>query len=510
MFIFMRLVATVLLVSNAISLALEFDDTSNHRIPPRVHNIPAVRAVSRPYTPDVIIGYYVGCGVEKLRSDIHNTRCGRGLTLSSTSTKLEKEDLPNMPCKPADQQFCQLTTDKRIWNHMAKLSMDIKDKMKIRHDFYFPFAFDAAPMVQVRNQRFIPSHLLDVTFGYTGESYKIDEDGLTMHIGNDGKVRRGDFPIVSVTCQSKKFDSAMWYDPNRESFDRATALLRRRVFVLGSLNGDMDHAFNLLKMVNLIDKDLNWIGDTDTVLVQTGNLIGDGLDSEELVRFFFKWTKQANEKGGRIVQLLGVNEIKWLAKRLDYAVKKDRRFDTLIIDNNRVSKKGEEIDVRLLSLPIAQRVGDTAFVHGGISPFYGLRDIKLINEYAKSEFPSYILARKAKKVKDTSMYSYAGPVLYDFYTRYQDEKRTCQVLEQTLRFLNVKRMVVSDTTGHKGEIFTRCQGRYFAMNSDPPKAKKQNQGILRILPDGTVSSLYLHSWSTYVNDVKRKRKLSLF
>ncbi|RKP23961.1 Metallo-dependent phosphatase-like protein, partial [Syncephalis pseudoplumigaleata] len=230
-----------------------------------------------------------------------------------------------------------------------------------------------------------------------------------------------------------------------------------RVFVLGSLNGHMDNALKLLRKAGIIDHDHDWKGDAGTVLVQTGNMIGEGPDAEELLKFFLKLTKQANERGGRVIQLLGNNELRRVASRLSHAVRPPKPHTPLEMEGS-LLRRADEADVRLLRLPIAQRVGDTVFVHGGIAPFYALMDIGRMNQLAKNELPRYIQHPKERSADVRTIFSSQGPVDYRLYSAYAEEKRLCKVLRQALGILKVKRMVASGRLQRANTIFSRCNG----------------------------------------------------
>ena len=64
------------------------------------------------------------------------------------------------------------------------------------------------------------------------------------------------------------------YQQKCRDFNRLPSILPpvKRIIVLGDLHGDWEMTINSLKVANLINKKLNWIG-KDTVVVQLGDQI---------------------------------------------------------------------------------------------------------------------------------------------------------------------------------------------------------------------------------------------
>lgn len=81
-----------------------------------------------------------------------------------------------------------------------------------------------------------------------------------------------------------------------------------RHIIIGDVHGELKGLLELLCHSGLVDKHGNWIG-TDSVLVQTGDVIDRGPYSRESVEFLRRLQAQAPENGGRVVRLCGNHEL---------------------------------------------------------------------------------------------------------------------------------------------------------------------------------------------------------
>ncbi len=81
-----------------------------------------------------------------------------------------------------------------------------------------------------------------------------------------------------------------------------------RLVVLGGVDGDAASLITLLKQTGLVDERLRWAGGTAT-LIQTGDLLGQGVPSRRVLDLLLPLEEQAARAGGRVVVLLGDQEI---------------------------------------------------------------------------------------------------------------------------------------------------------------------------------------------------------
>ncbi|KAI9593293.1 hypothetical protein BDF19DRAFT_387653 [Syncephalis fuscata] len=313
-----------------------------------------------------------------------------------------------------------------------------------------------------------------------------------MLIGDDGGIRRGNSALFSSYCKpfaNLAFHNPTWDDPDSKEFKKASELAQRRVFALGDLRGDMDNALAILREAKIIDNEGDWSGGSNT-----GNVIGNGPNSDDLLRFFARLVKQANEKGGRVIQLLGDQEIMRLINRKNYIDDPSEPRHIVSFSDNTSIEIGE-IEKRLYSLPIVQRVGDTVFTHGGLTPFFALKDIKATNDEAKYAISSIMIRNQQDEII-ASIFGGDGPVMYQLYANYTKEKQLCSQLKQALKILNAKRMVSGYSIQNNAKIASRCSSQFFGISVGDSKAYRKNKGLLEISPNAMVNAIYTETRET--------------
>ena len=78
-----------------------------------------------------------------------------------------------------------------------------------------------------------------------------------------------------------------------------------RIVAIGDLHGDAENAMLLLDALGVLDRNTRkWTGG-DTLLVQTGDIVDRGPDGKILYDLFAELKQQAEEQGGKVVQILG-------------------------------------------------------------------------------------------------------------------------------------------------------------------------------------------------------------
>ena len=201
----------------------------------------------------------------------------------------------------------------------------------------------------------------------------------------------------------------------------------QRIVAVGDLHGDYSAWIDIARDARLIDSANRWTGGR-TILVQTGDITDRGPDSLKIIRHLQQLDGEAKRAGGRVIVLLGNHEAMQVTGDLRYvtpgeyaafadrqsARRRDAAFDAnakAIIaffhqrDPSLSPKaiRGEWISTNPLgkveyvaawspsgelgrwaaSLPAAAKVGDTLFVHGGISANYALVPLAEINRRAR-------------------------------------------------------------------------------------------------------------------------------
>ena len=201
----------------------------------------------------------------------------------------------------------------------------------------------------------------------------------------------------------------------------------QRIVAVGDLHGDYSAWIDIARDAQLVDAANKWIGGR-TLLVQTGDIVDRGADSLKIIRHLQKLDGEARRAGGRVIVLLGNHEAMQVTGDLRYVTpgeyaafadrqskaRRDAAFDAnakAIIDfyhqrDASLSPKAiraewittnplgkveyvaawspvGELGRWAASLPAVAKVGDTLFVHGGISAKYSLVPLVEINRRAR-------------------------------------------------------------------------------------------------------------------------------
>ena len=200
----------------------------------------------------------------------------------------------------------------------------------------------------------------------------------------------------------------------------------QRIVAVGDLHGDYDAWIEIASRARLIDRRNRWTGGS-TVLVQTGDITDRGPDSLKIIRHLIRLQGQARRSGGRVVVVLGNHEAMNMTDDLRYvhpgefaafANAGSERLRRRLYEANKLviaaayraaspamtdtairdawlaanppgkfehqaawSPRGE-LGRWTMTNPAVARIGDTLFVHGGISIRYAGVPIDQINKLA--------------------------------------------------------------------------------------------------------------------------------
>ena len=199
-----------------------------------------------------------------------------------------------------------------------------------------------------------------------------------------------------------------------------------RVVAFGDVHGAYDEFTGLLQEVGVIDKDTNWAGG-DTHLVSLGDLIDRGPGSRQVVELMMKLQQQARAAGGNVHVVLGNHEVMVMSGDLRYVSRpeyaafageeNEAQREALLAEfrETRPDISDEEVllefeklyppgfigfqrayapDGRLgkwlLQQPIALRVNNSLYMHGGISNAIAEMSLSEINGDNMDRFREYL------------------------------------------------------------------------------------------------------------------------
>jgi hypothetical protein len=195
----------------------------------------------------------------------------------------------------------------------------------------------------------------------------------------------------------------------------SAAPLPPRVVAIGDVHGDLDTFVAILQDARVIDARRKWVGGT-TVLVQTGDVVDRGPQSRKVMDLLIDLDKQARKAGGQVHALLGNHEVMNLLGDLRYvsaeeyasyasgdaddvreqvyaaSVQPPQRDDPAFkakwmaahprgwVELVRAFGAKGKYGRWLRQHDTVVKVGDTLFLHGGISPKYAALSASDINE----------------------------------------------------------------------------------------------------------------------------------
>lgn len=198
-----------------------------------------------------------------------------------------------------------------------------------------------------------------------------------------------------------------------------------RVVAIGDVHGDYEQVVRVLTSAGLVDGKLKWAGGR-THLVQTGDRVDRGPDSRKVNDLFMRLEKEAKKAGGMVHPLTGNHEAMNMLGDLRYVSPKDfaafetpdsmlRREELWKSWRRELVRRGEAEPTEAQRGPFDKehplgfvehaqafspkgqygswivqqnaviRVGDTLFLHGGISPKYADFSLRDLNERIRQE-----------------------------------------------------------------------------------------------------------------------------
>jgi hypothetical protein len=240
-----------------------------------------------------------------------------------------------------------------------------------------------------------------------------------------------------------------------------------RLVALGDLHGDLEATRGALRLAGAIDESDKWIGG-ELVVVQTGDQLDRGDDEQAILELLARLQHEAAAAGGAIHLLNGNHEFMNALGDLRYVTPGGFAdfTDAPGVDPSRpelakiMAKAPEQARARVAAFwpgqpwakELAKRnvilvVGDSVFVHGGVTPAWAGR-IEAVNDEARAWLAGERSAPPAA-ITDND-----GPVWSRHYSA-EPNAEDCAMLEQALETIGAARMVVGHTVHTEG-ITSAC------------------------------------------------------
>lgn len=312
--------------------------------------------------------------------------------------------------------------------------------------------------------------------------------------GAGKKVQVDSFPIadrkkisleVATDEPGKTFQVQFRDKLSNEKSDHKKA---SRQFVISDIEGNFAGFRKLLQAGKVIDENYNWtFGDGHLVLV--GDFVDRGDQVTEVLWLIYALEEKARAAGGYVHYVLGNHEIMVMSGDHRY-VNPKYADNAARIGIHLMTLYGADTEIGrwLRTKNVMERVGNTLYVHGGVSRKVNNMDISMakMNDLARPFYAdtTYLYP---DPYTDT-LYQDYGPFWYRGY--FVGETATAaQVIDSTFAKFRVNKVIVGHTP-LRDTVSAWYDGRL--INVDTPHAKGKTEALLvegnnyfRVKPDGT-------------------------
>jgi hypothetical protein len=223
-----------------------------------------------------------------------------------------------------------------------------------------------------------------------------------------------------------------------------------RYLAISDMEGDFDAMVRLLRSNGVINDALDWTyGSSHIVLI--GDMVDRGINVVPLLWLIYKLETEAKLAGGNVHYILGNHERYLLDGRVKSAAKKYYgTFRTTGMSPHELWSEYSELGLWLRSKPVILKVGDTLFVHGGISPRalgYNL-SLEAIDAEAKRNFVIGDTVRR--NINDSILHGSDGLLFYrnlakDMSKYELGDKVGVDHVNKVLSEFKVKRLAIGHT-----------------------------------------------------------------
>uniref|UniRef100_A0A0G4FV87 Calcineurin-like phosphoesterase domain-containing protein n=1 Tax=Chromera velia CCMP2878 TaxID=1169474 RepID=A0A0G4FV87_9ALVE len=252
---------------------------------------------------------------------------------------------------------------------------------------------------------------------------------------------------------------------------------------MGDIHSDGRNAAKILSLAKIVDERGSWNAG-DAIVVQLGDVVDRGPDTKVLYAWFRKLRKEAEDAGGRFIQLLGNHEPMQTVGMLDYV----HPADTVAYGGAKqraqaFSETGAD-GKYIRNLDTAVIINQTLFVHAGLTPKFAQMGLQKVNAESRR------VLKEAHANFQNILWDPNGPLWNRHYSMGPAES-ACAELEETFRILGsgVKRMIVGHTIQEGGQVRTRCDGKLILADTGASRFIQNRPTLVEFFADGSVKEL---------------------
>ncbi|MBE0658783.1 MAG: metallophosphoesterase [Bryobacteraceae bacterium] len=273
-----------------------------------------------------------------------------------------------------------------------------------------------------------------------------------------------------------------------------------RIVVVGDVHGDFSQFAGVLRSAGVIDARNKWSGGR-THLVQIGDIPDRGPDTKKIIAYLMDLEKQARRAQGMVHLLIGNHEAMNIYGDLRYVIAKefeafasrDGEYRALAWEMFEAEAKAKDVKLSsedrkkwnaerpkgffehriafgpggkfykwIVGHDAVLRLGDTLFVHAGISPKYAGEDQETLNRRVRDELTDF------SKLSGGAVMDADGPLWYRGLAT-GDETELAEHVDAVLARHGVRRIVIGHTP-MPGAVIPRFGGKVIAADVGLSKA----------------------------------------
>jgi hypothetical protein len=298
-----------------------------------------------------------------------------------------------------------------------------------------------------------------------------------------------------------------------------------RVVAVGDVHGAYDNFVGVLKMAGLVDERLHWSGGA-AHLVQVGDAIDRGNDSRKVLDLLMRLEEEARRAGGRVHALLGNHEVMNILGDLRYVTPADyeafrgaeseelrnRYYHAAVAEaRDQARREGKAFDEAAFrerffkEVPLGfvekrqafgadgvygrwlrrhdavVKINGVAFLHGGLTPEVAKLGCASIDETLRREITADIARTRAQPLASLAARE-AGPLWYRGLAK-EDEAAFASEVDEILRAMQARAIVVAHTVTGDGRIHARFGGRVFTIDAGMVESYGGHRAALEITPE---------------------------
>ena len=271
---------------------------------------------------------------------------------------------------------------------------------------------------------------------------------------------------------------------------------QQRVVAIGDIHADINAARGAFQLAGAIDEQDRWIGG-DLVVVQLGDFIGRSYEDREVLDFIIDIRDKADAAGGKVHVLIGNHEVfgarrqyRWVPDEAYAAFADipgqnvDSHFLAIFPEYKRARiaalMPGGYYAKQLAAFPAVLQIGETVFVHGGVTPRWANYGVDRINVEVGRWFSGRDTT-EPPSMKGVDAGNDEDSVVMSRHFSDDVSEEDCAMLQESLDILGAKRMIVAHSV--QESITARCDDRVWAVDVGMSRYYGGDLQVLEIIDD---------------------------